>query len=788
MALAESSWLTLLQRQDLFEKIKTERGKFITPNSYADSYLFKHVLDFIREFFINDENGVNVYDEWENKSAGKFCYYFAEKLLSLSFPIKTPEGNIIIKSIVELLEERTWELKIKNLQHASSNLEIFLRALLSVFPLLVIEWNVPIGNVAPTIVHFIGETVYDIFLNFIAEDKNGNYLRRNVHIPIGLFMNTFDSSQGIDNAKELGNFTEAVLETSGFKEFDPNKNQLQFFYERGSPRKRRETKSIERLGRTMIPFSQNRDYKIDVTKNFKAAIPFLASKKPRAVVDGVHESDQEYQDRLYNDDFLPAFKEKVKAAVTVFQSITPASAPDFFNQFHVKMWQCYQQIGSGKRGSEIDIDLKYYSINGYQEKQIGQQKEIVLYPTIMIVFRDNFSILFEYAPAFIAMLMELAKLQPLTKAKIRYVEWEGGAVDIPKTLRRWEKYNDMGFVERDRVKFKERDKGKIAIILDISSSMTTTDDKIKVCAIDGIDSTIKCPHGDKYYITSPSVRFAQFMATIIIYIFKDFVSEMQLGFIESQYHLDFRHYEPEDWDILLFDLWNVYITDGTDYYALQKLEDDTEFFSGYNKKFVFVITDANESDIFGGGYRNGNIGNYLALRHIAADKNTNLIYLQISNPKDPEQMGFRKLALDNVIHSYTKTMAKYYILSKLEKLPTLTDLLLHYNDQNPILEKRADGKLMSKRFPALISVINQDLANVDVTDTSKSGEIKKLIWEDSKNATSGDCMIIVQYVAWMYANWDMQFFTDYTKLSLVGELQRFVEMVKNRNFLKLTRK
>jgi len=629
----------------------------------------------------------------------------------------------------------------------------------------------------------------------------------------------------------------------------------------------------------------------EIPKNVNYLVQFKATKDKFEKLP--NETDDDFKSRIM-DFAVKAVDEKLQKIRMALEALTPANISTSSNPYQSQFvpWTSFHAI---------DVDLHYFKVTDSP-------------PKMYIKIRDNFSIILTFAPDITRTLMELAKLQPLTKSKRIITEYDGsGELDIEKTVEMITKYGDFTLAQRESVRFREKDKARFTFIIDITQSMAQSLAKIcgNCCMVKEFsdqsydlnpDQSWAVKHGkdnntnDCYFCghhfhPSPSFRFAQFLFTIMIYIFKDFMSEALVGFIDYDFDKDINanaFCTFQDYEALLYYVWDAKtkISPRTNYYSLGRLYSDfPSFFDGFSKKFVFVITDGMAEDVFHEIFKIQNNGKTLYtdafpyFKELASNKLINFIYCMIT-PSDKQsemehELGFRKyIKNDTFSHNYSETLLKLHV----RKLLNTTDFQILLIDLKRLdaLAKQYPGWAISQirdklgyggaalthlkyleMFTSRLvdssnNVIDYKLKEVPSIDSYKVIEgtssylidivvqatffelVKKITHYDyneklidTKQTPKGPEEYYLQtfqvnakktdvdasyhpsmnpvnrsselkcadsipniffeltYHLWLLENWDKVFVTDYFKLALTGELQRFVEIVKKRNLTDL---
>jgi hypothetical protein len=872
----EKLWLTNSEIGQISLNLAAKRTTIVIGNSFADNYIVRPIiLPFIKKYFL--ETSAHIMSDLDaGMIAGLFNNYLLESFDNIVIP--HPDGTKVELSLMSLSSNTKFTIKVKELKELlqANRLKDFFTSLFDLSSRLKATWKIDLDDVVSGILVFALDETQGQIQRIYSEVREEDTLRFRTKIRIGSFLATFGYAQGdkittIHNRKELTRFLRVVLNDFGLR-----------FKSLGE-------RKIKAVWKTE-GFIELEPREIIVNKRINIAIKRDQLKQEIPKLPG--EKNDDYNTRIVDQAAKEILKTMKEAAKTVSEltPLTIASHPKFVP------WPSF---------IAIETDLHYFHVKETADDY---------YYTV----NDNFSLLLTYAPDFVRILMELAKLQPLTRSKRIYTEYDGsGELDIDYTIHLMQKFGEFILGQKESLRFREKDKANFCFILDLSQSMARRD--ASICATcsapkefsnsfykstpfnsyrskQGLskDENLCYFCGRSFYLV-PSFRYAEFLFTIMIFIFKDFMKDCLVGFIDYEFDKEIKErafVTFNDYESLLYYVWDVSSRKNvnSNYYTLGRLfteERHLTFFDGYNKKFVFIITDALAEDIFRQVFVSLSSKElvyhdaFTFLKKLAANQLVNFIYCMITPPGAKEemikQMGFRKImSQDPFSNNYSATLLKIYVKELVNSdaiKPILRDVkeiharsqqyginatlnlvrkeegyVLPYIDYlvsmttpiksgemitdfrlNPVpdidsytihpltgviriiqltpflslIKKiiRYDYDLKPRKISELeigegkmIPVFNQTYqiyAQIDDFDrdfkpSPDPGTRNAFLRVDGMNVPVEFYQLM--YHVWLLENWDKLFVTDYFKLALTGELQRFVEIVKKRNLTDLHRK
>lgn len=869
----EKLWLTNTEIAQVSLNIATRRSRIVVANSAADTHIVTSlVLPFIKKYFLETSAHV-MSDLTIPVVAGLFINHLSEIFDQITIPHPKDAKN---KTLAELASQPELAISVKELKDAlaSKRLDQFFSQLLSFSPKLKSSWKVAATDISSALLVFILDDTQEEIQRIYSEIREEDTLRFRTKIRIGSFLATFGYAEGdkittIHNRKELNQMLRSILSDNGLRFKSVGEKKVKAIWK--GPDGVIELDPKEVILSKRINIAVKRD-------QLKQSMPKLPG-----------ESADEYAMRI-TEQATSLTLDKMREVSNILRTLKPTTIskhPRFVR------WSSFVPI---------DADLSYFHVKETSDDYY-------------IVINDNFSLVLSYAPDFVRVLMELAKLQPLTKSKRVYNEYDGsGELDIDYTIHMMQKYGEFILGQREVLRFREKDKANFCFILDLSQSMARRD-----ASICGTCSSPKA-FSDSFYKSAPqnshrvrnglpvlesacyfcgheffdvaSFRYSTFLFTIMIYLFKDFMKECLVGFIDYEFDkeiMEKQFYTFTDHESLLYYVWDVSSrkNPNSNYYTLGRLFTDyVSFFDGYNKKFVFIITDALAEDIFRqvfAIFSNNQLVYHDAfgfLKKLASNQLVNFIYCMITPPEAKEammkQMGFRKMISQNPFaNNYSITLLKIY-LKELVNSNAIRPMLRDVKDMQKYAEQYGENATLNtvrsqegyvlpyidylvgmtspiktgnmvtdlkinsipenesysihpvtrvvritqltpflnlvKRIiryeydmkPKVIShlesggkqipVLNQTYqtyAQIDDFDRDYKPEPdptkrNAYLRVDGMNVPTEFYQLM--YHVWMLENWDKLFITDYFKLALTGELQRFVEIVKKRNLTDLHRK
>lgn len=787
--MSESSWFTLEEQMRLLDNLRDVASEIVRPDTYGHNFLINHVLNFLETHLVKDENRVHVDDNWMQKSPNKFVQYFIEGLNNRFVPVEvtdevTGEEEIQIKTYLQLLSNPEFDSAASAVRTAE-NFHQLIEGLLKGFPLLNNGWlsggseTRDITIITNSLLGFISKVAYEEMVRIFSESEQDNELRDSALIPLALFINTFGTGQkSVENIFELHDFLERYMRENGF--VDKAYLDRYDFLERISSKRsltKEETKERGELsqfinaspmgersyiysssGESMITlpgFETTGGYSkkivkivekttvrppntfiIDVYANFKRSLPVLKDEIERfEVKNGELEPEADYIRRLM-DTFLKDIAGKLDEMKDYLNSIVPANVAGEFQAYNVPFWESFLP------NNKID-DLHYFTASGSSG----------ITGSMTITLQDNISLIMEYAPVLTKMLMDLEGIKPLNRSKTFYSEYDGGgSLDFPRTIQEIMRTGTISIMQRETERFKEKDKANMIFILDRSSSMEFSN--VDVCAKCGAPKSYHCECWTP--IVAPSFRYCQMLLTLLAYIFRGFIAEAWYGFIDNL-NTPMLQFFGEDWEKLIHAIWTTEGGTGTDYYNITKVEsgDYSHLMSGRNKKFLFIITDAEERDVNWSDI--GEKSPVESLVMLNQNQYLNLIYCIIQTPRTNSRLGFTgSQTADDAHRTYTRTMQKFLILNIISGR---SGLMRNLEDNPDPSFKIINNTLVSSDMERFLDIVKNQL----------------------KYSSDG---ILLHHI-FLYENWETTFMTDSYKVAIPGELQRLVRIIKTRNLLEL---
>jgi len=864
--MSQSLWFNANEKSVLIDKIRTEFTKFIKPDSPANSFVGL-MVDFVYENLIND-NTARYLPEWSSVVSSLFLEYLKKRIGSIY--VQNPDNPAVTISLVDLSAEHGWDHKI-NLLVQTTTLDEFFNQFNGYFPSYLEDWRLPKGKTIDAVISgLLDSIVLKKIAEFYSKDREANYLRQHQHLSIGNFMNSLSPRGNVDNLRELNDLLSHLLD------------EYALIYKQSAKIFIRDAIGVKEARRTLKLNFPSRTFQISMKESVYYHLE----------ANGGDTLTDDDKDRLVKE-----FLKKAKESLDFIKDLQPSNVLAVLQQQGIPEWQSF---------IENKTPLHYYSINGDIDSD-----------TITITINDNFSVIKEKIKELVRLLMNLADLKPLNKSIVKYSEFDGsGMIDIERSLTQIMKTGTFSFIQKIRENFREKDRANMAFILDVTSSMDTSGGGIDVCAYCGASKMINCQHyqnqkeGESVFIVSPPFRYAQLMLSIILIMVQDFMREAVFGVIVNEPPPLYVFTNPE---LLLYNIWNYnifyqkllgsknrdqerkyadfYLGDGTNYKTLGDLkENHAQFFDGQNKKFVFILTDANIGDTFAGfsiekkhGRGELKTNSFPYLRAFASDPYINFIFLPITDftKQTHDNVGFRAIDQNVKINPFennvTKSKLILYLLNEFREndsivgevakhpekwkgVASITKRTIQVKDDPKHPRASINNVLLIQNFREFLSKIKRIIkydsremdgvmsknesetreAAIDISaaEVGKRSEFKiniadgEELDETSIELTGRDAIeckyykasglvkfkvperdpsftvLKLQYIInkkigvsikefiqqqykeiayhiFFYENWDKIFITDYPKLATVGELQRFVNMVKRRNLLDL---
>lgn len=723
----------------------------VTPNSSASFFYESIIKPFIKQNFL-DDNKFFFFGTSENNTSS---------LMNLL--LNTIRENIS-KILVDSSRRVLTQSEINALESANSFNQFFteLISIDNTFKASFLNQN----NIVQQLINFIVVVPRNYIIQESQTDKSASFGYRNTKLRLALFLQTFGAKGDVDNRNELYAYAINKIQARGLQYSVSGKNKMkQIWKEKTMVTKPDGSQKLDYPVKELAPSIIT----INKLKNAAALIAEFKSNNPQ----GPTETNKDYEKRV-----AELVLDEVNLRASSIRDILSASTPATYlaDPDRVK-W--------GQACIDTKVPLKYFNV-------IETPQEL------RIQIRHNMWYIEQYSPDLVRILMDLVDLQPLTRSKTIINEYDGaGELSLEHTARSFAERGELEAIQKDSKRFLERDKARFCFILDVSGSMFQGGTFICIkCGLPNFeargDTCMSC--GGELAVSFP-FRYAQFLLTIMIYIFKDFMSEVLFGFIDDnstfmyareEYRFDrFEHYEK-----LIYYIWNLGVySAGTNYYTLGQLfMKNADFFDGTNKKFVFVITDGFASDPFStfrikfpdsaGGFATHEYEAFQFLNLIAETRFTNFIYCVIQNHGKASDLGISVSDEPSFINT-TITTIKLTILNIINS----DDDLIGVN-----------GSLAKNPHDSFkIAILPNGKRTVIVKDFKNFIEhLKGLIQynyykaplklsESGQRIYSGPSSLA--YFIFLWSHWEKVFFTDYVKLSVAGEFQRFVQIVKDRNLL-----
>lgn len=702
---------------------------------------------------VDDENGQNVFDDWESKAPGKFQQYLLDKWASLEIPFVDERGSFTTTAIGALASSPRFKQDVATIESAT-DLPTMLVKMLDTFPRLMEGWKTKDRTkIAELITTFIATTTLKKLVHYYSDDREANYMRKNSKMVAALFLNTLGKRiYPIDNLAELNVVLMQYLGANGLLE--------ETLYARFRKIEEKESK-----GSSLSYQEQSLKNEVaQLLQNPRPAALYayklygLMVNNTGAIIKHARQYEIPIEHNLQllaaggksGTSHANAFMNKLHEVKKVLERTTPNNIGKLTGGR--RPWPAYE---------EMDVDFHYF--------------EVELSPSgLKILLNDNFSYLMQIVPDLVARLMDLEDLRPLNASKLMHKEFDGGDVDLEYTVKQWITRGELRVYERKVEKFKEKDKANMALILDRSGSMGRAD--AEVCSRCGAHAQLKCGHGA--FVPTPMFRYCQFLLTILAWIFKDHVNNFLLGFIDSN-GTEIKEYSPDEVEDLMHDVWNCFEGSGTNFYALGWLKERfPDFFAGRNKKFLFVITDGLLEDVlpdsshWGQGklfdYMGKSVNAFPLLNEFARDENLNFIYLPIAPPdKNSMQnsgLGFRVAEENNAFNCITRFRIRLHLVKMVEDNPNyITELKRMRSAKDSF--RVINGKLVVTQMETFLAALEEMIRY-----NSVRGQVTNKV---------------LAYTIFFYKYYEKCFFSDSYKLGFVGELQRLVHMIKQNNFLSL---
>jgi len=859
-----SLWLKQNDKVRILQAIELESWKYVVKDSFCAIYFFEpFVIQFLKEYLISDDSGKYALNNWYLNAENLFVNYFFANIDALQLPDPQETGKHV--SLKMLRQRLTLSQEIADLLGSRTISTIILS-----FAKFIMDFDQQWiksrdkAGIARDVGFFIQKLSFQILLNEIATDRELNTLREKNRVSIGSFLNTFNNNINVtDNLTELNAFMRQYLASKSI-----------IYEEGGTVKLSGIAGKSEGVGlRKMV--RPARFFDVDFDLNAVAWLKKAQDEANRGATKNIRELKIEEKNKILNDlrERLSVIKEEIKEMV-------PENIITFLKSFGIDPWSSYNEENN-------KIILHYFTI-------VESFKF-----SFKVILNDNFSIIQQKSKEMTRQLLELADLQPLSRSKRIVTDYDGSAeIDAEETIKEIVRTGELITRQKLREQFKEKDKAKIALILDITGSMEQS--QAELCVICGQPKIFHCIHlfepkndggftfKQENMIKAPAFRYAQFLFTLMVEIYRDFASEILLGYIDGNkgaYKLT-RYY---NFDLLLYDVWNIAGSQGPTVYhnlARLKLEEGEAkgFFEGFNKTFVFVITDAQCPDVFHDFSLNRRKGVFKTnafpyLKYYAKSPRVNFIYCMINRPfTDTKIGGFAAKKQEEILDNYTKTRVQIYLLNLIREqdfiktwvadesqkpamaaewssIASLEGDFLIIRDPKAFIERLKvfinydsreeeftnEKQVISKeevpfKEPEYSMKIGQSIkrtvdfgshevlyASITLTwnqmtipirfvkqtseiefvvpdgvqeddlfsiqyqyISSKTKErLKEWIGQDSTDENQAIFHEIV-YTIFIIENWDVIFLTDYYKLATVGELQRFVTMIKRRNLLQLT--
>lgn len=901
-------WLQPNEMNEVKRMFIKEKELHVKIPSISDKYLFEQFfIPFLWQYAIKIPDWFITWESEKENTLGLFIAFIKRDPESVALPNPSSDDPFDSISLGELAKT---DIKYKNFISEwkdISSITDFIRIINKIIP-NIFEFLIGSFSANPTdlIKYFIINSHSEIIHKYIVENRQANNLREQIRVRLSSFLNTFDKDvYSVHNRTQLNIYLNKLL-----KEDYPD-----LIY--GTSGKQVISKLL--LDESDVLMADNK-FIVNITKSYNARYrKYISGDLLSARETG--ETASEYEKRILEKSKME-IDNSLNKLVNHLRNLTSNLIFDDWVRLSVKneirykystldpedyrdgvenllYWR--QRIRGGDSWEPEEVPWKCFKRSDVKFEFFHVQKSK---NSINILIKDNFLHIMENAPDLVRTLMNTAELQPLTKSSKKIEEYDGGGeLDIDATINFILNAGEIKVMQQSVDKFKERDKARFCFILDTSNSMAET--QTRCCAVCGAVEAIRCEHvvaDSSNLIEAPSFRYAQFLLTIMILIFKDFMKDAIIGFLDYNFEQQnaFKEFEGDDWEKIIWYIWNVSYPYGdkqkswarqftddvtvnpyTNYYTLGRLYSDYQsFFDGYNTKFVFLITDAEVSDIFNEIFRikrelgkdgaskkqviehvytNG----FPFLKKLTRERYVKFIQVMITNPK--KWVIFTDKATNPFTDNLTKIRLLLFLRLRIE-YAMIDDLkkFLKQQDENEthnkfmeemldehgtvvisellskdralkeridtiVLERNINSGKMVKalvRRPFKITdqnklrvidddrfwVVMKELLNYDYDlkppievnrkETRSEILIEKVLLHyperfHPEQYTTDDSRVFfgtnekekIMYMIFLLETWDRnQFVTDYSKLPSSGELQRWVNYIKEQNLTNLRSK